>query len=96
MRAYYFDGVIEGADTASLRHVEGAYAADSRGAYWMGKGIAGADPGSFRVLSAAFECSADDRRAYHRRDVIAGAEPRTFPADRAVTGCSASRITFAG
>jgi hypothetical protein len=62
----------------------------------MGLGIAGADPVSFRVLSAAFECSADDRRAYYRRDVIAGAQPRTFPAGRAVTGCSTSRITFSG
>jgi hypothetical protein len=30
----------------------------------MGKVIDGADPATFRVLNAAFECSADAARAY--------------------------------
>lgn len=61
----------------------------------MGKTIDGADPNTFRVLNANFECSADDDRAYYRQTVIAGADPRTFPLDRAVTNCSETSMSFA-
>jgi hypothetical protein len=57
--------------------------------------IGGADPATFRVLNAAFECSADAARAYYRQTVIAGADPRSFPPDRAVTNCSETTISFA-
>jgi hypothetical protein len=61
----------------------------------LGQPIDGADPATFRVLNADFECSADDERAYHRQTVIAGADPRTFPPVRAVTNCSETSISFA-
>jgi hypothetical protein len=48
----------------------------------------GADPQTFRVLNADFECSADGARAYYRQSVIASADPRNFPPGRAVTNCS--------
>jgi hypothetical protein len=60
----------------------------------MGKPIEGADPSTFRVLNADFECSADSARAYYRQTVIAGAVPSTFPPNRAVTHCDESSITF--
>jgi hypothetical protein len=61
----------------------------------MGKVIDGADPVTFRVLNAPFECSADAARAYYRQTVIANAEPRTFPPGREVTNCSETSISFA-
>ena len=61
----------------------------------MGKAIDGADLATFRVLNAAFECSADAGRAYYRQTVIADADPRTFPPGRAVTGCTETSISFA-
>jgi hypothetical protein len=61
----------------------------------MGKTIDGADPSTFRVLNANFECSADDQRAYCRQTVIADTDPRTFPPDKAVTNCSETSISFA-
>jgi hypothetical protein len=83
------------ADAASFRPLEGPYAGDGQRVYWMGKPIAGADPHTFRVLNADFECSADRERAYYRQTVIADADPRTFPPDRATTRCDESSITFA-
>ena len=68
---------------------------DSRTVHVNGKPIADADPATFRVLNAAFECSADAARAYYRQSVIAGADPRTFPPGRAVTNCSDTSISFA-
>ena len=61
----------------------------------MGRTIDGADPQTFRVLNANFECSADDQRAFYRQTVIAGAVPQTFPRGRAVTKCSDASISFA-
>ena len=61
----------------------------------MGKPIEGAQPGTFRVLNADFECSADQQRAYYRNTVIANADPGAFPPGRAVTGCDETSITFA-
>ena len=61
----------------------------------MGKPINGADPTTFRVLNAAFECSADAERAYYRQSVITGADPRAFPPDRAVTNCTETSVSFA-
>jgi DKNYY family len=83
------------ADAASFRPLDGPYASDARRVYWMGKVIDGADPATFRVLNAAFECSADAERAYYRQTVIADAEPRAFPPDRAVTNCTETSISFA-
>ena len=90
----YVDGPIADADAASLRHLEGAYAVDVRRAYWMGKEIRGATPAGFRVLDAAFECSADDDEAFYRDGVITDVDPRSFPAGAGVTGCSATGIAF--
>jgi hypothetical protein len=61
----------------------------------MGQPIDGADPATFQVLNADFECSADSVRAYYRQTIVAGADPRTFPADRMATRCDASSISFA-
>ena len=83
------------ADAASFKPLDGPYARDAGHVYWMGKTIDGADPATFRVLNAAFECSADRVRAYYQQSVIADAIPSTFPPDRAVTGCSATSIMFA-
>jgi hypothetical protein len=52
----------------------------------MGKTIDGADPATFEVLNAAFECTADAAHAYYRQTVIAGADPQAFRPGRAVTG----------
>jgi hypothetical protein len=60
----------------------------------MGKTIEGADPSTFRVLNADFECSADAEHAYYRQTVIAGTDPRSFPPGRAVIGCTETSITF--
>ncbi|MCU1695385.1 MAG: hypothetical protein JWR34_1448 [Mycobacterium sp.] len=93
-RAFYFTDRIPDASLASFHSIESPYAGDSDRVYWMGKAIDGADPATFRVLNAAFECSADAEHAYYRQTVVAGADPRSFPAGRAVTGCSESSITF--
>lgn len=61
----------------------------------MGKPIADADPATFRVLNANFECTTDHRHAYYRQIVIAGADPSTFPLGRAATNYLESFITFA-
>jgi hypothetical protein len=61
----------------------------------MGTAIDGADPATFRVLNAAFECSADAERAYYRQTVIAGADPQRFPPGRAVTNCTETSVSFA-
>ncbi len=57
--------------------------------------IDGADPNTFRVLNADFECAADAQRAFYRQAVIAEADPRAFPPDRAVANCSETSISFA-
>ena len=79
----------------SFRPLDGPYASDSARVYWMGKTIDGADPGTFRVLNANFECSSDNRLAYYRQTVIADANPQAFPPDKAVTNCSETSISFA-
>ena len=79
----------------SFRALDGPYASDSQRVYWMGKTIAGADPSTFRVLNADFECSADQVHAYYRQSVIADADPRSFPPGRAVTGCTETSVSFA-
>jgi hypothetical protein len=61
----------------------------------MGEVIAGADPASFEVLNANFECSADAEHAFYRQTTIPGARPATFPADSEVVGCSPASISFA-
>ncbi len=94
-RVLYFTGRIPDADLSSFKPLDGPYASDSAHVYWMGKTIDGANPNTFRVLNANFECSADEVRAYYQRTVIVGADPRTFPADRAVTNCSETSISFA-
>jgi hypothetical protein len=94
-RAFYFTDRIPDASLASLHPIESPYAGDSGRVYWMGKTIDGADPVTFRVLNAAFECSADAEHAYYQKTVVAGADPRAFPPGRAVTGCSETSITFA-
>ena len=94
-RFFYFTAPIPNAG-ATFRPLQGPYAGDAERVYWMGKPIDGADPTTFRVLNADFECSADALHAYYRRAVIAGADPRSFPQGRAATGCSETSITFAG
>lgn len=71
------------------------YASDSKNVYWMGKAITGADPGTFRVLNAAFECSADQTHAYYGQSAIVGADPGSVPTGAAVTGCTHTSISFA-
>jgi len=93
-RAFYFTDRIPDASLASFHPIESPYAGDSDRVYWMGKVIDGADPTTFRVLNAAFECSADAEHGYYQKTVIAGADPRSFPPGRAVTGCSETSITF--
>ncbi|MDT5017578.1 MAG: hypothetical protein QOD39_3738 [Mycobacterium sp.] len=92
---FYFDGAIADADLASIRVLKSPYASDSARAYWMGKAIEGADPKTFRVLNANFECSADATRAYYQNSVVADADPSSFPPNRAVTRCDETSITFA-
>ena len=94
-RAFYFTDRIPDASLASFHSIESPYAGDSDRVYWMGKIIDGADPATFRVLNAAFECTADAEHGYYRQTVVAGADPRSFPPGRAVTGCSETSITFA-
>jgi len=93
--AFYFTDRIPDASLASFHPMEAPYAGDSERVYWMGKVIDGADPATFRVLNAAFECTADAEHGYYRQTVVAGADPRSFPPGRAVTGCSETSITFA-
>jgi DKNYY family len=92
---FYFTGQIPDADAVTFRALEGPYASDSRRVFWMGKTIDGADPATFRVLNAAFECSADQQHAYYRQSVIANTDPRTFPPGRAVTNCDETSVSFA-
>ncbi len=80
---------------ASFRVLEGPYAGDVTRVYWMGKPIDGADPQTFRILNADFECTADARHAYYRNSVVAGANPSTFPPNRAVTRCDDTSVSFA-
>jgi len=63
---FYFSDLIVTADAASFRPLDGPYATDAHRVYCMGKVIDGADQATFRVLNAAFECSADAKRAYYR------------------------------
>ena len=44
--------------------VQGAYARDGVGDFYFDQQVADADPATFWVLNADFECSADDRCAY--------------------------------
>jgi hypothetical protein len=85
----YLRDVPISADPAHFELLDGELGKD-------GAAIEGADPTSYRVLNADFECSADAEHAYYRQTVIAGAESRTFPPGRAVTGCAETSITFAG
>ncbi|MGE5698096.1 MAG: DKNYY domain-containing protein [Candidatus Sericytochromatia bacterium] len=91
---FYFTDKLT-AEVASFRALHGPYASDARNVYWMGKPIPDADPVTFRVLNADFECSADHTHAYYRQSVIAGADPRSFPPGRGVTGCTETSISFA-
>lgn len=68
--AFYFDQPITDADLTSLRPLAGPYAGDAVRVYWMGKTIDGANPRTFHVLNANFECSADDQRAYYQQKAI--------------------------
>ena len=79
----------------SFRKLDGPYASDATHVYWIGKAIDGADPRTFRVLNADFECSADGARAYYRQSINASADTRSFPPGRAVTNCSETSISFA-
>lgn len=93
-RIFYFTEQLT-ADLPTFRVLDGPYASDARNVYWMGKTIPGADPYTFRVLNADFECSADKTHAYYRQAVISGADPRSFPPGRAVIGCTDTSISFA-
>jgi hypothetical protein len=93
-RAFYFDEWVPDVALESFHPMEAPYAGDAERVYWMGTTIDGADPATFRVLNASFECSADAEHAYYRKTVVAGADPRSFPPGRAVTGCSETSITF--
>jgi len=83
------------ADAGTFVVLEGSFARDAVHAYWMGKPIPDADPATFRILNANFECTTDRHHAYYRQTVIAGADPSTFPQGRAATNCSETSITFA-
>jgi hypothetical protein len=74
--------------------LDGPYSKDARRAYWKAQPIAGADPATFRVLNANFECAADAEHALYELTVIGGADPRTFPPGRDVTNCSQTSISF--
>jgi hypothetical protein len=103
----YLNGaVLSGADAATFLPLERAgFGKDTHHVYQRDVAISadpahfelldGADPATFRVLNAAFECSADAEHGYYRQTVIAGADPRSFPPGRAVTGCSDTSITLA-
>lgn len=80
---------IAGADPATFEALQDPYARDGVRVHYF------ADPPSFRVLNADFECSADARRAYYRNSVVAGVDPITFPSNRSVTRCDETSISFA-
>jgi len=82
------------ADAVSFHPLDGPYASDLHRVYWTGTPIDGADPATFRVLNAAFECSADAERAYYRQSAISGEDPRTFPPGLAATSCTETAISF--
>lgn len=89
---------IADADPATFQVLSGAYAQDAGHIFYFADQIvdaSGAQPGTFRVLNANFECSADQERAYYRNIVIADADPSTFPPGKAVTGCDETSIAFA-
>jgi hypothetical protein len=96
---YWTDGRVLSDDPAHFAIVSNndhyLFTKDGRAVQVNGKPIADADPATFRVLNAAFECSADAGRAYYRNSVIAGADPRTFARGRPVTGCTETSISFA-
>ena len=94
-QVFYFADQIPDADAVVIPRARGPYASDSARVYWMGKPIDGADPNTFRVLNAAFECTADAARAYYRNSVVAEAERSTFPPGRAVSHCDETSPTFA-
>jgi DKNYY family len=96
---YWSDGSVLSDDPAHFAIVSNQdhylFTKDSRAVRVNGNPIAGADPATFRVLNADFECSADQLRAYYRQTVVANADPGTFPPDRAVTYCDETSIRFA-
>ncbi|MGZ5377934.1 MAG: DKNYY domain-containing protein [Mycobacterium sp.] len=96
---YWSDGEVLSDDPAHFAIISNAdyylFTRDSRTVHVNGKPIEGADPQTFRVLNADFECTADARHAYYRNSVVAGADPSTFPPNRAVTRCDETSISFA-
>ncbi len=92
---------IDGADPATFRVLEGAYAVDDRSAFYFTRRIADADRATFAVREGAF--AADARHVYWMGEVIDGADPVTFRVLNRNFDCSADarrdvyqRTPFAG
>jgi DKNYY family protein len=81
---------IPGADPATFRVLQGAYARDDQHVYHFADRIADADPVSFRALDGPY--ASDSQRVYWMGKTIAGADPGTFRVLNADFECSADQV----
>jgi hypothetical protein len=54
--------------------------------------IPGADPKTFRVLNANFECSADAQFAFYQNKIIQNVDASTLPPDVQVNNCTETEL----
>jgi hypothetical protein len=92
-QVYYFDQAMP-ADPPAFEILENPYSRDSRSVFWMEHVIPDANPQTFHVLNADFECSADSEHAYYQDQLISGFDPATIPVDAYVTNCTDTGIFF--
>ncbi len=92
-QVYYFDQAMP-ADLNTFEILEIPYSLDSKSVFWMENIILDADPNTFRVLNANFECSADSTHAYYQDQLIPNFVPNSIPADSQVTNCDSAGIYF--
>lgn len=92
-QVYYFDQVLP-ADSGTFEVLEIPYSRDSQHVFWMENLISGADPATFKVLNANFECSADSQAAYYQDQPISNFDPASIPADSQVSNCDANGMYF--
>jgi hypothetical protein len=92
-QVYYFDQAMA-ADPNTFEILEIPYSRDSQNVFWMENQIPNADPQTFRILNANFECSADSQTAFYQAQPIPNFDPNTIPTDSQVTNCDINGMYF--
>lgn len=82
------------ADINTFEVLEIPYSKDSQKVFYMENIIRDADPNTFRVLNANFECSADSQTAFYQDQAIPNFDPNIIPATSQVTNCDINGLYF--